>query len=371
MQKYHVQPFIKINPNYFSVYFRKFYFDNKPNYYSGIGGSEFKKFDNLENNDNDGTLSKKASKSLTTAINWLTHLSKNQRVWCEELKRNVNFKVNFMTLTLPTEQIKSYTLPCGKVITGKAMNQCFAAANLGFGKLEYYYTDDFIKHDLLNHFFVLLKREFKVHNYVWRAESQKNGNIHFHITMNKFIYLQDVRNLWNRVLSKTDMIQKYHDRFSPMTFEDYKAYRYANGSPKLQDVKNAYEFGVKTNWFQPNTTDIHAVQKIKNLAAYLCSYMTKNNEFFRKIKGFLWRSSALLSKLKSAVAPVTSEVDNEIRYFLEVYKKRIKDSDFCQTFLFSIKDLMYMNKKFNIIKVFQQYRDEIYNQYIKQHQIIL
>ena len=36
-----------------------------------------------------------------------------------------------------------------------------------------------------------------------------------------------------------------------------------------------FEYGKKTNWSDPNTTDIHSVYKINNLAAYLSKYMAK------------------------------------------------------------------------------------------------
>ena len=120
--------------------------------------------------------------------------------------------------------------------------------------IEYNYTDQFIKHDLLNHFFQIMRQVYHLDAYVWRAETQSNGNIHFDVTTNKFIYLSDLRNEWNKVLKEPDMIQKYHNKFCNMSYNEYKSYRLSSGNVKLKDILRAYQYGKKTNWFSPNTT---------------------------------------------------------------------------------------------------------------------
>ena len=59
--------------------------------------------------------------------------------------------------------------------------------------------------------------------------------------------------------------------------------------------RKAYEFGKFTNWNEPNTIDIHSVKNIKNLAAYLIKYMSKNEEGRREIQGKIWGCSKNLN----------------------------------------------------------------------------
>ena len=204
-------------------------------------------------------LSLKSSKALKVAVNWLNHLSKNQKVYCEQANRDISFKLNFITLTLPCPQVEGYCDIYGNYTSISDCSGYVSDVNLCKGVFDFAYTDEYCKHELLNHFLVILRRDFKVHNYIWRAETQKNGNIHFHITLNKFIYAKDLRDAWNRVLGKSDMIIKYQAKFSNMSFEEYKAYRLKFGKSKDKDIRKAFDFGISSNWLSPNTTDIHAV----------------------------------------------------------------------------------------------------------------
>ena len=93
----------------------------------------------------------------------------------------------------------------------------------------------------------------QVHNttlYIWKAERQKRGAIHYHITSNKFIHYQELRNKWNWLLSKHGLNESY-----------VKEHQHNNA----------------------NSTDVHSVKNIKNLAPYLIKYFTKTeqNPFLR------------------------------------------------------------------------------------------
>ena len=37
-----------------------------------------------------------------------------------------------------------------------------------------------------------------------------------------------------------------------------------------------YDYGVATDWQEPNTVDIHALGKAENVAGYIAAYMTKS-----------------------------------------------------------------------------------------------
>jgi hypothetical protein len=361
-------PYVKIYPNCLVQYYEKHHLKLHASVSDYFFESNHRSLNNLNNNSADGLMSSKSSKALKIAVNWLNYLSKNQKVYCAELSRDVNFKINFITLTLPAPQVCGYCDNYGNYYNIESCESYVNDVNNCKGIFDFNYTDDFCKHELLNHFLVLLRRDFKVHNYIWRAESQKNGSIHFHITMNKFIYAKDLRDAWNKVLSKTDMIKRYSEKFKNMSYEQYKAYRYKSGKSKSKDIQKAYNFGVKTQWLQPNTTDIHAVWKIKNIAAYLCEYLTKNNSAYRKLSGFLWRSSNLLAKLKGAQSYVTNAIDDELRYLIQRLPKKIIQTDWATIFCIDIKNISYIFKNSKLVEKFSLYRQKIFDDYKKQLQ---
>src|SRR5699024_11871910 len=65
-------------------------------------------------------------------------------------------------------------------------------------------------------------------------------------------------------------------------------------------------YGNKTNWSNPNCTDVHSVKNVKNLASYMAKYLTKDlcdeeqggiiAESAKELKGRLWFCSRSLSR---------------------------------------------------------------------------
>ena len=69
----------------------------------------------------------------------------------------------------------------------KGVNQIqptFVTLTLSYGQIQ---NDKFIKRNMLMRFIEKIKKDKGVQNYIWRAEPQINGNIHFHIIMESFI----------------------------------------------------------------------------------------------------------------------------------------------------------------------------------------
>jgi hypothetical protein len=164
---------------------------------------------NLLNNQTHGKLSRKSTQKAKRAIKYLLLQSKEKKVYNPKFRTTFNFKVNFITLTLSSQQ---------------------------------QHTSQQIKRELLNQFFIEAKKKWNLTNYVWRAEKQQNGTIHFHILSDRFIPFNELRATWNRIQNKLG----YVDRFQQ-----------------------------KNNKKTPNSTDIHSLQKIKNVESYITKYMTK------------------------------------------------------------------------------------------------
>ena len=70
-------------------------------------------------------------------------------------------------------------------------------------------------------------------DYVWKAELQKNQNIHFHLTTNIFIHHATIRTLWNNCINRLGYISEYQSHFSNMTFEEYKSLRLRNAKNQI------------------------------------------------------------------------------------------------------------------------------------------
>lgn len=157
------------------------------------------------------------------------------------------------------------------------------------------HTDKAIKHELLNHFLIIAKRSFGVTHYIWKAETQKNNNIHFHIVTNKYIDHRQLRDTWNNIQSKLGYINLFNEKY---------------------------------NHINPNSTDIHSINEIKKLGSYVAKYISKNDIENRKINGKIWDCSRnLKSKEKCKFIIVGNDYD--ILYKLEEkYSNRIIYHDF-------------------------------------------
>lgn len=191
-----------------------------------------------------GQLSKKASSKIKHVYTWLVASSYYKEVYSRKDGKRFWFKLNFITLTLSSPQIHS---------------------------------DQYIKDKMLSSFIQWLQRKNGVRSYIWKAEAQGNGNIHFHITTDKFIHHNAIRLKWNS-------IQQEHG--------------YLKHDSDFDKIKLT------------NSTDVKAVKKPKKLILYMIKYFTmekkrknyvsryctvsnvetykKSCEWFRDSEGYVW-----------------------------------------------------------------------------------
>jgi len=189
--------------------------------------------DNLIRNDNyNGYISKPTIKRIERMVENLVYSIKEFRLKNLKVKNSSSVRPVFITLTLPYEQ---------------------------------FHCDKIIKRECLMRFIELLKKVHGVSNYIWRAEPQENGNIHFHIIIDKYVHWNWINIAWNYYLSKLEYLD---------AFEQKHGHRDAN------------------------TSDTHGLRKVDNVSAYICKYMVKN-EKNRKIKGRIWGASANFKKMKN------------------------------------------------------------------------
>lgn len=261
-------PHVTINPNYL-VFWDKC-----------ITGYNYNS-EGLKNNRHNGEMSAKASKRVRTIITWFAELTKDKLHKHQEKK--IKYRLTFVTLTLPTAQVdKDGEI---RVINGNRL------------------TDEFIKRNLLNRFLQEMKRRYSVVNYFWRAEAQENGNIHFHITFDKFIFHAELRKIWNLICLDYGMIDEYRKRQKEFFKDGFRMSENKYDTRTEEQQRAAYERGLSENFSNPNTTDIHSIYKIGNIAGYLSKYVSKNLKVYEfKSDEQPWKIKKELSKIEGFIS---------------------------------------------------------------------
>jgi hypothetical protein len=216
-----------------------------------------------EKNETKGHLSNNSIRRIRYAVNLLEECSPYITVMNERTQTPYQFKLGFLTLTLPCQQ--------GTI------------------------TDEEIKRKCLIPFLQSLQYRVGKFSYIWKAEAQQNGNIHFHVTLNKYIKHTLIRHYWNKALSKVGFIEEYRRQQQEFHEAGFRARPELFASWPADKQKAAYEFGVQSNWSEPNTIDVHSVRNIHNLSAYLIKYMSKKEEDKRAITGKIWGCSSNLT----------------------------------------------------------------------------
>lgn len=200
-----------------------------------------------------GQVTKDAAKRIRRAVDMLLQIAKPELVFNPVINRQIMHTLSFITLTISAKE-RHLTASEGHKL-------------------------------LLAPWLLRMKRKAGMTTYIWKAEFQKNGQLHYHITTPSFIHYSLIRDEWNNILSKAGMLSGW----------------------------------CGLDGRQPNSTDVHAVYKIKNMQAYLTKYIAKGNkdviEFFKKHK-----PEPAPDQIKSPVQVSNSSAKSKAK-FLQEYKK--------------------------------------------------
>lgn len=265
----------------------------------------------FKSNLHNGKVSLIAKRKIKNGLDYMLFLAKPKKLPNSRAGKKLSFKLNFITLDLSSDQVHS---------------------------------DQVIKRELLHQFLIEAKKKWQVYLCLWKAEKQKNGRIHFHIITDKFIPWNELRNVWNRIQQKLGYVTAYREdrqlwhrdgfKFNP----DY--------APRWDYAaqKKAYQEGLRTDWDNPNSVDIHGTRHIVNLKAYFSKEIAKNpdpaesarpeekcpvcgssmytlNGNFRcahclhsktHVSGMLWGCSVLLTHLPGGRTDVDSKIQDEL-----------------------------------------------------------
>lgn len=221
---------------------------------------------NFEKKEYNGYLSR-ATKSYITKIldNWfltVRHFNMHMALPAKQRQK----QMVFFTLTLPAKQV---------------------------------HTDNEIKRKVLNKFIIICQRKGLFNQWFWRAEKQKNGNIHFHFLIDSYFDKKQLQTVWNSCL---------------------EPFGYIN------------EFEKKYNHRNPPTTQIQVVPSGQNIIDYVIKYVGKN-EGTEKVQGRIWGMSDKLRNLKSYVEDIANTDEKLINEYIEPDNKNVYQDENCMVIM--------------------------------------
>jgi hypothetical protein len=316
-----------------------------------------------------GKVSIIARRKMNKALNYMLFLANEKTYENRFSGRLLKFRIAFVTLTLPSSQV---------------------------------HTDNEIKNICLNQFLIEIKKAYHVQNYIWRAEKQSNGNIHFHIIVDKFIPWQEMRDRWNRIINKLGYVDRYREEQTRWHKNGFRVRKNLLPTWPLRKQKQAYERGAKLHWHSPNSTDIHGVHKIRDVRAYISKYLTKpdlkeklkklreTQEKLKKLQpgahinscadrarllanrrrrekniriqcqsGRIWGCSQNLSNIRGAQAVIDSEIEEELRELLENPKTRTLRDNYFSVVFFPV-ELILKKPSGRLFRIFSKYMFDVF-----------
>lgn len=221
-----------------------------------------------------GVLSQAAIKRMRKAIQIMVASAKWKVAYHRDTGKKFKWKINFITFTLSSPQ--------GNRSDAEIMKHCFQP--------------------MLR----ILREKFGVVSYVWRAERQENGNIHYHVMADTWCNWRFVRTYWNKCQNKLGFIDE---------FEQQHGHR------------------------DPNSTDIHSVKAIRRLAAYMAKYMAKGAPKPKQIweadappvnviTGKVWDCSNNLKQAKYPSMVIDAEIFKAVNLSFETFNEKVLEVDF-------------------------------------------
>lgn len=217
-------------------------------YYQTIGsrgrrGIQSKRPEQFRDNLHNGKVSLLAKRKIKNGLEYMLFLAKPKKLPNSRAGSKRTFKLNFITLDLSSDQVHS---------------------------------DQEIKRELLHQFLIEMRKKWHVILYLWKAEKQENGRIHFHIITDKFIPWNELRNVWNRIQQKLGYVTRYREDRKLWHRDGFKYNPKYAPRWNYEAQKKAYQNGLRTDWDNPNSIDIHGTRHIFNLKAYFSKEIAKN-----------------------------------------------------------------------------------------------
>ena len=187
---------------------------------------------NLLANDHNQTLSKKARKNIQFCLNWMYASARTKTVWNERTRTTFTFKTNMITLTIPSKdgsivprnEMEEFMYKDGKRLNNPNFKPITEDQRTNI-------VDEKTFQTCFNSFLTYMRKFKGLGNYLWKLEAQHNGQLHIHLTTDQYIKWNEIRDVWNKILQKNNLLDVY---FS------------------------------KRGHFTPNSTDVHSTKNMYN-----------------------------------------------------------------------------------------------------------
>lgn len=215
----------------------------------------------------DGSLRQYNKKSLKNLKNNKTKgiISKSSQV---KLKRCINW------LIISSKQKKVYSLKQCQAFKFKVNFITLTIPPQADGLVK---EKDFKQ--LINTWLTYQRKYSGLNNYVWKVEKHKDNRLHIHILTDTFIHHKRVRYNWNLILLRAGLLE--------------------------------HHYSIHGN-YNPPSTEIKSVKKVRNLAAYMVKYLCKSNDKDPLYNGRVWSCSSKLSKVNKNALYVTPDKMGEV-----------------------------------------------------------
>src|SRR5699024_7924498 len=112
-----------------------------------------------------------------------------------------------------------------------------------------------------------------------------------------------------------------------------------SGFSDEKKIRKAWEYGCKTNWKSPNTTDVKFCRNPQGVGIYISKYMAKSNsttkdteaktKSLESLNGRLWYQSQSLSRLRSVVVKENSRFFQLFKTILNSAKSFKVECEYC------------------------------------------
>jgi hypothetical protein len=193
-----------------------------------------------------GTTTEGAVRRIRRAVDMLCQLSPERSIYNPISKKKIKHSLSFVTLTIPGKERR---------VEAKEGNSKLMAPWL-----------------------LKMKRKQGLKTYIWKAEFQKNGQLHYHITTPSWLHYQQVKDHWNNILSENGLLIEWKKEHPAS---------------------------------MPNSTDVHKVYKIKDIHRYLSKELCKGTQS-KTTNGKIWDCSLNIKGAKFFSTPEPSDIQKYI-----------------------------------------------------------
>lgn len=134
--------------------------------------------------------------------------------------------------------------------------------------------------NLLRPFLQYLTKTHKCKSYIWKLEYQERGQIHYHITTDLVLHHKIIRDKWNYLIEKNNLMQSYKEE-------------YQNNNPPSSDIKKVYKIENFVSYLQkefikscqnqkPTSTWIPLTAAIEKYRIWDCSNNIKKAGLYKQ-----------------------------------------------------------------------------------------